>query len=66
MNRKKPINQKLTFIFFLFLALFNYPLLGLFNKYVPAGSFPVLYVYIFLIWILLIIGTAFTVRGKSE
>ena len=56
--------QKLTFIFLFFFALLNYPILNLFNKSELVGGFPLLYIYIFMLWILLIIVTALTIRSS--
>ena len=63
MKSEKHKAQKLTLIFLLFFALLNYPILNLFNKPEIIGGFPLLYIYVFLLWILLIILTALTVRS---
>lgn len=46
--------QRLVALFALGVALFNYPLLALFDRAATAFGIPVLYVYIFCAWALLI------------
>lgn len=46
--------QRLAALFVLGNVLFNYPLLALFNRPVMLGGLPLLYVYIFAAWALLI------------
>ena len=46
--------QRLVALFALGVALFNFPLLGLFDRAATAFGIPVLYVYIFCVWALLI------------
>lgn len=46
--------QRLAVLFALGAALFNYPLLALFDRAATAFGVPVLYVYIFCVWALLI------------
>jgi hypothetical protein len=53
---------RLVAIFLLGVLLFNYPLLALFNRAVPAFGVPLLYAYIFLAWALLIGLTALVVE----
>ena len=63
MKSEKHKEQKLFLIFLLFFAFLNYPILKLFNNTELIGGFPLLYVYVFLLWVLLIIVTALTVRN---
>ena len=46
--------QRLVALFPLGVALFNFPLLALFDRAATAFGIPVLYVYIFCAWALLI------------
>jgi hypothetical protein len=46
--------QRLVALFALGVALFNFPLLALFDRAATAFGIPVLYVYIFCVWALLI------------
>lgn len=69
MDEKEDIlkkGQKLLFIFFLFLLLFNWPVLSVFN----IGSFffglPELYVYFFVTWALLILLLYFAVQNSTK
>ncbi|MCB0563574.1 MAG: hypothetical protein KDD01_04280 [Phaeodactylibacter sp.] len=57
---------RLLGLFFLALLLFNFPILNLFSQGGSLGSIPVLFVYIFLGWGLLILFTARLVESKPE
>ncbi|MEL7117933.1 MAG: hypothetical protein AAFO07_00780 [Bacteroidota bacterium] len=57
--------QKLMGLFFLGLILFNFPIIALFSEAGWFFNLPVLYVYIFLAWILIILSTALILRSKS-
>jgi len=46
--------QRLVALFALGVALFNFPLLALFDRAATAFGIPVLYFYIFCVWALLI------------
>jgi len=47
-------NQRLAAVFLLGIALFNYPLLALFNRAADVAGIPMLYVFIFGAWAALI------------
>ena len=47
--------QKLIFISILFLILFNFPILSIFNMGGNVNGIPTLYMYVFVVWILFII-----------
>jgi hypothetical protein len=54
-TRPAPVRgQRLVALFALGVALFNFPLLALFDRAATAFGIPVLYVYIFCVWALLI------------
>jgi hypothetical protein len=58
-------NQRLVALFLLGAAMFNYPLLALFNRAALAQGVPLLYAYIFGAWALLIGLLALVVeRGR--
>jgi ABC-type transport system involved in multi-copper enzyme maturation permease subunit len=46
--------QKLFFLFLLFLVLFSFPIMSIFNTSKLVMGIPVLFVYLFFIWIVLI------------
>ena len=46
--------QKLIFISVLFLILFNFPMLSIFNTGGNVNGIPTLYLYVFMVWILLV------------
>lgn len=45
---------RLVALFFLGALLFNYPILSLFNRPILIGGIPLLYLYFFLSWLLII------------
>ena len=47
-------SQRLIAVFMAGVALFNYPLLALFNRTADLGGVPLLYVYVFGAWAALI------------
>ncbi|MBN8684733.1 MAG: hypothetical protein J0L99_18930 [Chitinophagales bacterium] len=48
------------------LLLFEYPLLSLADKNALLGELPLLYVYSFSVWLLLIVLTALLIRRKKD
>ncbi len=65
MLRSAIKGQRLVVVFLLGVILFNYPLLALFNRATDIAGIPVLYVYIFGAWALLI-GLAALVIERSR
>ena len=59
------IGQRLVETFFLGWLLFNYPLLALFNDAASLFGIPMIYVYLFGAWALLIGLMAFLVERES-
>ncbi len=60
--------DKLYFLLFLFgfaLLLFNFPILRLFGGDLHLGNIPLLYVYLFSAWLILIGLTAFLVNRPT-
>lgn len=55
MHTDKP--NRLFGIFILAAMLFNYPILGLWDNKLLWGFMPLIYVYFFVAWLLLIIAT---------
>ena len=66
MTRDKINGRRLVGLFLLGILLFNFPLLTLFNRPVLALGIPVLYLYLFTAWSLLIILMLIISRGKPE
>lgn len=56
--------QRLAALFLLGNALFNFPLLALFNQPSTVAGIPLLYLYVFAAWGLLIALLAFVVEKK--
>lgn len=50
-------NRRLVGLFLLVVILYNYPVLSLFNVPVRISGIPLLYFYLFFVWILSIILT---------
>ncbi len=59
-----PRNRRLSALFWLGLLLFNYPLLSLFDVPVIILGVPLLYGYLFGVWLLLIFLLALTARSR--
>jgi type IV secretory pathway VirB3-like protein len=62
MTRSAIKGQRLIVLFLFGMLLFNYPLLALFNRPAEVFGVPVLYVYIFGMWALLIILFALVIE----
>ncbi len=52
---KQDRQARLIGIFLMAVLLFNFPLLGMFDKGEKWGSVPALFLYIFIAWVLLIL-----------
>jgi hypothetical protein len=64
MNQPNLKSQRLAALFLLGCLLFNYPLLAIFNRATTLGSIPILYLYVFAAWALLIVLLALVVEKK--
>ena len=64
MNKPNIKIERLAVLFVLGCLLFNYPLLALFNRSVLLGGVPLLYVYVFGAWALLIGLLALMIEKK--
>ena len=64
--RNSVQGQRLVALFLLGWLLFNYPLLSLFAGAVTIGGIPLLYLYLFLVWALLIALMALVVERRSR
>jgi len=58
--------QRLVAIFLLGVALFNWPLLSLFNRQAELFGIPLLYLYLFGSWLVLIVLMAVVIEGKGD
>ncbi len=55
--------QRLVTLFLAGMVLFNFPLLSLFDRAAPTlGGVPLLYVYVFLVWAILVGGMALMIE----
>ena len=66
MTRYSKINKRLVALFLLGCVLLNYPILSLFNLEILIFGLPLLYVYLFGIWCLLIGLTALGTLFRSS
>ncbi len=64
MNKPNLKGQRFIALFLLGNALFNYPLLSLFNQPLTVAGIPLLYIYVFGAWTLLIALLAFIVEKR--
>jgi hypothetical protein len=62
MPESKRQNERLIVVFIVGVIALNYPLLSLFSKIQLLFGVPVLYLYLFFLWSLFIIGVAITVE----
>jgi len=66
MIRSRLTSQRLVAIFLFGCALFNYPLLFLFDRGITVFGVPLLFIYIFLVWGGLIVMMAWTIERRGE
>jgi uncharacterized membrane protein len=66
MTRESKLNKRLVALFLLGCVLLNYPILSLFNLEIPIFGLPLLLVYIFGIWCLLIGLTVLATMSRSN
>lgn len=57
-------HQRLLGLFLLFLLLFNYPIISIVNRPVVVGGVPLLYLYLFGAWLIMIILLAWVVKRQ--
>jgi hypothetical protein len=56
---------KLVILFILFLFLLNFPILSIFDHADMVLGIPKMYLYLFALWLLLIVLTAWIVRNRK-
>ena len=66
MTRDKGNGQRLIGLFLLGVLLFNFPLLYLFNQPLLILGIPILYLYLFIAWTLIIVLMLVINRTKAE
>ena len=70
MTRDSKINKRLVALFLLGCVLLNFPIISLFNLEILIFGLPLLYVYIFGIWCLIIgltaLATLFHSRERAD
>lgn len=63
MQTRRLIRQRLIALFVLGIVLFNVPFLNLFNHGTTMAGIPVLFIFLFVAWLLLILITRLVVAG---
>ena len=66
MTRDSQLNKRLVALFLFGFALLNYPLLSLFKPEILVFGLPLLYVYVFGVWLLLIGLTTLVMVSGSK
>lgn len=66
MLRGSVTGQRLAGIFLFGWALFNYPLLYLFNRPLDLAGIPLLYAYVFAVWAALIGLMAWVIEARRD
>jgi len=66
MTRDSKTNKRLVALFLLGCVLLNYPILSLVNLEILIFGLPLLYIYIFSVWCLLISLTALATLFRSR
>lgn len=63
---KKRHEQKLILVSITLFVLFNVPIILLFDKSEKTGGMPMIYIYLFIVWIVSILTTMFVVKKYNE
>jgi hypothetical protein len=66
MERSGTTGQRLSALFVLGCVLLNYPVLSLFARPVDLAGIPLLYAYVFGVWLLLIAGMALVIGRRRD
>lgn len=66
MSRSWLTGQRLVVLFLLGGVLLNFPMLGLFEKAARVLGLPVLYAYIYGVWLLLIVVMAIVIERHGD
>jgi hypothetical protein len=66
MAKRSKQNKRLIALFFLGYLLFNYPLMALFNLPEVVWGIPLLYAYLFGVWVLLIVLVILIVGFRTD
>ena len=62
--RTRSIGHRLVALFAMGCLFFNAPLLGIFDRPVSVWGIPLLYLYVFGAWLLLIVAIAWISEGR--
>lgn len=59
-------NKRFAYLFLLGVLAFNFPLISLFDSRIMIMGIPLLYLYLFFTWFLLIVFVGLTGRSRSK
>jgi predicted tellurium resistance membrane protein TerC len=59
-------HNRLVLVAFLFLGLINFPLISLVDSSKTIGGVPVIYAYIFIVWLVVIVFTGIILNDKNK
>lgn len=62
---KRHCMEHIIILFVVGILGLNYPLLSLFDRLELPLNLPLLYFYVFLVWLLLIVAMAFIIEGRE-
>lgn len=64
MKSRPKLEKKLAVVFILFFALLQFPLISIFNQAPEVGQWPLLFISILLVWIMLIATLYVVIEGN--
>lgn len=62
----RKTTQRLVGVFFVFLILFNFPILNIFWKQERVLGVPMIFLYIFAVWLLLLIAVYYLTERPAK
>jgi hypothetical protein len=62
----RPVGEKLALLFLLGALLLNFPVLAVFNRAATLAGVPILYLYLFGVWIAGIVAVALLARSRWD
>jgi hypothetical protein len=62
----RPVGEKLALLFLLGALLLNFPVLAVFNRAATLAGVPILYLYLFGVWIAGIVAVALLARTRWD
>jgi hypothetical protein len=66
MDKPRSKSQLLMGLFLLGCVLFNYPILTLFNRRIAIFGIPLLYLYLFMAWTVIIVAIMLITKARAK